>query len=231
MHPGILSVGIENGGHWPWPSGSFWTFWLRILRNFTCLHDICNGFELESPNLHQICLLGFAQLVLKMEVIDLDLQGLAIISTQEIALNFALVYWSRPAKGCYTSQTCACYVILIHPIHSVHCQKYVKNVLNLLNLLFNVGCHCVEFGFVPVTCTGILTCTRGLTIDHKWWTHYRSQYNIIYMNTLYFRKRENGYEQCGKTAEIQPKQDQRPFWSGELSDKGTGVREEKSKKS
>ena len=169
MHPGILSVGIENGGHWPWPSRSFWTFWLRILRNFTCLHDICNGFELESPNLHQICLLGFAQLVLKMEVIDLDLQGLVIISTQEIAFNFALVYWSRPAKGCCVSQTCSCYVILIHPINSVNCKKYVKNVLNLLNLLFNVWCHCVEFGSVPVTCTGILTCTRGLTIDHKWW--------------------------------------------------------------
>ena len=164
MHFGILSAGIENEGHWPWPSRSFWpfclkilgnsaclcdnysqiwaritkfapwpwpsrsfwTFWLRILRNFTCLHDICNGFELESPNLHQICLLGFAQLVLKMEVIDFNLQGLAIISTQEIAFNVALVYWSRPAKGCYTSQTCSCYVILIHPINSVHCKKYVK---------------------------------------------------------------------------------------------------------
>ena len=120
---------------------------------------------------------------------------------------------------------------VIHPINSVHCKKYVKNVLNSLNLLFNVWCHCVEFGSVPETSTGSLTCTRGLTIDYKWWTHYRSRYSIIYMNTLYFRKRENGYEQCGKTAEIPPKQGQRPFSSRQLSDKGTGAREEKSKKS
>ena len=32
-------------------------------------------FELESPNLHQTCILGYSQLLLKMEVIDLDLQG------------------------------------------------------------------------------------------------------------------------------------------------------------
>ena len=36
----------------------------------------CNGFELESPNLHQICILGFSQLLFKMEVMDLDLQGI-----------------------------------------------------------------------------------------------------------------------------------------------------------
>ena len=71
----------------------------------------CNGFKLESPNSHQICILGFSQLVLKMGVIDLDLQGhLAIISTQETAFNFAFVYWSKPAKGCYTSQTCSCFL-------------------------------------------------------------------------------------------------------------------------
>ena len=39
MHPGILSAGIENGGHWPWPSRSFWLFWLRILGNLACLCD------------------------------------------------------------------------------------------------------------------------------------------------------------------------------------------------
>ena len=34
-----------------------------------------NGFELESPDLHQICILGFSQLVFKMGIIDIDLQG------------------------------------------------------------------------------------------------------------------------------------------------------------
>ena len=32
-------------------------------------------FELESPNLYQTCFLGYSQLVLKIGVIDLDLQG------------------------------------------------------------------------------------------------------------------------------------------------------------
>ena len=41
-----------------------------------------NGFELESPNLHQICIIGFSQLVLNMGVIDFDLQGLLALSTQ-----------------------------------------------------------------------------------------------------------------------------------------------------
>ena len=55
----------------------------------------CNGFELESPNLHQICILGICQTVLKVGVIDIGLQGhLAIISTQETSFNVALLYWS-----------------------------------------------------------------------------------------------------------------------------------------
>ena len=41
-----------------------------------------NGFELESPTLYQVCILGFSQLVLKMGVIDLDLRGHLAISTQ-----------------------------------------------------------------------------------------------------------------------------------------------------
>ena len=156
MHPGILSAGIENGGHWPWPWRSFWPFWLRILGNLACPHSnssqiwvwitkfapnmhplillagITNGghwpwpsrsfrpfwlwilwisayllgFEPESSNLHQISIVGLSHVVLKMEVIDLDLRGhLAIISTQATALSVALVYWTRPAKGYYTSQT------------------------------------------------------------------------------------------------------------------------------
>ena len=38
MHHGILPAGIENGGHWPCPSRSFWPFWLGILGNLACLH-------------------------------------------------------------------------------------------------------------------------------------------------------------------------------------------------
>ena len=40
MHPGILSNVIENKGHWPWLSRSYWLFWLRILGN---LARLCNN--------------------------------------------------------------------------------------------------------------------------------------------------------------------------------------------
>ena len=39
MHHGILSAGIENGGHRPWPSRLFWPFRLRILGNSACPRD------------------------------------------------------------------------------------------------------------------------------------------------------------------------------------------------
>ena len=49
---------------------------IRLVRMIT--H---HRFELESPNLHETCILRYSQLVLKMEVIDLDLQGhLAILT-------------------------------------------------------------------------------------------------------------------------------------------------------
>ena len=105
MHHVILSFGIENIGHWPWISKSFWP-----IENSTCPYDYssyicvgitkftlsmhpvilstgvlrnlfvraikCNGCELESPNLHQIFIFGFFRLILKMGVIDLDLQDI-----------------------------------------------------------------------------------------------------------------------------------------------------------
>ena len=74
MQPGILSAGIENGGHWPWPSRSFWPFNQEFLEIWLVGVVTCNGVEIESTNLHQICILGFSRLLLKMEVIDLDLQ-------------------------------------------------------------------------------------------------------------------------------------------------------------
>ena len=46
----ILSAGIENEGHWSWPSMSFWQFWLRILGNSACAQLITYlGWD------HQIC--------------------------------------------------------------------------------------------------------------------------------------------------------------------------------
>ena len=65
-------------------------------------------FELESQNLHHACIIRYSRLLLKMGVIDLDLQCHLAILNQETAFNVALVYWSRQAKRCYTSQTCSC---------------------------------------------------------------------------------------------------------------------------
>ena len=41
----------------------------------------CNRFELQSPILQQICILGFSKLVSKIWDIDLDLQGYLAILT------------------------------------------------------------------------------------------------------------------------------------------------------
>ena len=92
--------------------GHFGHFVLELLQIWLVCMITNNGFELESPNLHQICILGYSQLVLKKEDINLDLQHyLAIISTQETAFNVALVYWAKLAKGWYMSQTCSCFIL------------------------------------------------------------------------------------------------------------------------
>ena len=47
-----------------------------FVREFYFVRTITrHRFELESPNLHQTCIMGYSQLVLKIEVIALDLQG------------------------------------------------------------------------------------------------------------------------------------------------------------
>ena len=76
-------------------------FDLKFLEIWLVCMITCNGFELESPNLHQICILGFSLLLLKMEVIDLDLQcHLTIIPIQELLSTLVLyteLGWPRGA--------------------------------------------------------------------------------------------------------------------------------------
>ena len=57
--------------------------------------------------------------------IDLDLQGHLAISIHKTAFNVALIHWSKPAKGCYTSQTCSCLFLSISP--SVFSSAGVQN--------------------------------------------------------------------------------------------------------
>ena len=58
LHQRILLSGVENRGHWPWPSMCIWPFWIRILVNLAWL---CNNLKwIEPPNSHQICILRFS---------------------------------------------------------------------------------------------------------------------------------------------------------------------------
>ena len=62
----VIDLDLQGDfGHF---DSEFWEIWFvqAIARH---------RFELESPNLHQACILGYSRLVLKMEVIDLDFQG------------------------------------------------------------------------------------------------------------------------------------------------------------
>ena len=61
-------IDLDLQGHFGHFDSEFWEFWL--VRPITF-----NDFELDSLNFHQICILGFSQLVLEMGGIDLDLQG------------------------------------------------------------------------------------------------------------------------------------------------------------
>ena len=52
----ILSVSIENKGHWHWPLRSFWPFWLWTSRKFGCsrinLNWIWARITKLAPNMH-----------------------------------------------------------------------------------------------------------------------------------------------------------------------------------
>ena len=90
----ILLAAIENG-----------EFWLGIIGNLACPRDNLSQIWFEitkfAPNIHPGVLLAG----MENGVFDLDLHGLLTILTQkEMSINVALVYWSRPSKGCYTSQ-------------------------------------------------------------------------------------------------------------------------------
>ena len=63
---GVIDLDLQ--GHFGHFDSEFYEIW--IVRMIT--H---HRFGLESRNLHQTCILGYSQLVLKIEVIDLDLQG------------------------------------------------------------------------------------------------------------------------------------------------------------
>ena len=80
---------------------------LSVCKLYLFCRITCHRFEMESPNLHQICILGFCQLVLKTMLYwpwPSRSFGHFDAEFQETAFKIALVYWSRPVKGCYMSQ-------------------------------------------------------------------------------------------------------------------------------
>ena len=72
IHHGTLSVSIEQRGHWPRPSRSFWSFGLRILGNSTCLCD--NWSQIWAKITKFVPNMEYFLSVLKINIIFLDLQ-------------------------------------------------------------------------------------------------------------------------------------------------------------
>ena len=85
---------------------------------------VCNGFKLESPNLYQICIFGFSQLVLKMGLLTLTIKVIwpfrlrisslfLVSSISQLALRIGLdmmeasVVFQQIVK--HSSRTVCCY--------------------------------------------------------------------------------------------------------------------------
>ena len=82
---------------------------LSVCKHYLVRMITRHRFELESPNLHQTCILGYSQLVLKMGVIDLYVQG---------HFGHFDFCWSRLANRCYMSQNAL-----------VHCRVFLMGSL------------------------------------------------------------------------------------------------------
>ena len=81
----------------------------------------CNVYELESPNLHQLCILGVSLLVLKMGTIHLYHQGHLAISTQNSTKRHStsLLYIDQIGPRGFTRPIVLLYCLLEHNIIDV----------------------------------------------------------------------------------------------------------------
>ena len=103
MHHGILSAGIENGGRRPWPSMTFWPFWLRILGNLACLHHNSSQISAGITKFASNTRLGILTAgIEKGEYWPWPWQSFGHFDSEfkETAFIIALIYWAIPAKGC-----------------------------------------------------------------------------------------------------------------------------------
>ena len=125
-------------------------------------------FELKSPNLPQTCIMGYFQLVLKMEAIDLDLQGdfgPFDPELQEIWLLCMITHHRIGLKSPNLHQTCILgysYLVLkmgslsltlkfilaiLWPCNNLKCiwariNKFAPNMhLGIISADIEIGCH------------------------------------------------------------------------------------------
>ena len=99
-HRRIFSPSIEKGGHWSWPSRSFWPFWPRMFGiRFVC-SITCNGFLPNNTKYEPNKYFGILSAGTEngghwpgpsrsFDHFDSEFQ--------ETTFNIALVYWLRPA--------------------------------------------------------------------------------------------------------------------------------------
>ena len=119
VHHEMLSADIENGGHWPWSSRSFRpsSVWLKILGNSACTHArfqrIWARITKFRPNMHLGILSAGIENGCHCPWPSRSFGHFAS-EFQDTSFNVTLVHWSRPAKGCYTSQMCSCLRLQSH---------------------------------------------------------------------------------------------------------------------
>ena len=115
----------------------FGQFYLELQEIWLDHAITCNIFELESPNLHQKCILEFSKLVLKMwVVIDQNLHGHLAISTQNSKKPLSTLLLCTDlgqARGVTHTRTCSCFndchkMICIKS--SCKCHYHAKNAIH-----------------------------------------------------------------------------------------------------
>ena len=69
-------------------------------------------FELESPNLHQACILGYSELILKIGVIDINFQGHLAISSPRNGIQLCSCIPIQASQGVLHIPTWSCYAMI-----------------------------------------------------------------------------------------------------------------------
>ena len=131
---------------WYWKWGSLTVTFKVILAILTqnskkfglSMQQLVMDIELKPRNLYKICILRFSQLVLKMGVIDLDLQGYLTIMAQKKRHSTYLEYTDL-GRLIVTCRLCVIYmredydsnVLSLHSLYRLHGPWYPKKAVKL----------------------------------------------------------------------------------------------------